>query len=216
MGQVFEDLYLSFNPNSPGYEFMWILLFFLVWMLTLVVERIIAIYIRANVNADKFMAEIKKLIQAGDFKKAINVCNAAGKRALPRVVLAALKEAEKRELIDFRAVQNALDEATLEIIPELNKRMSILGMIGNVATLMGLTGTIFGLILSFKAAGASGGGTGELAQGISVAMLTTLFGLLVAMPAIIAYTFLNSKINSIVEDIDEHAVKLVHLLTGGR
>ncbi len=216
MGAVFQNLYQSFNPNSPGYEFMWILLFFFVWMATLVIERVIAIYIRANVNAEKFMAEIKKLVQAGDFKKAINLCKSAGKRALPRVVLAALIEAEKRELIDFRAVQNALDEVTLEIIPELNKRMSILGMIGNVSTLMGLTGTIFGLILSFEAAGASGGGTGELAKGISVAMLTTLFGLLVAMPAIIMYTFLNSKINSIIEDIDEHAVKLVHLLTGGR
>lgn len=77
-------------------------------------------------------------------------------------------------------------------------------------------GTIYGLIISFKAAGQTGGGTGELATGISVAMLTTLMGLVVAIPSIVAYTVINTKTNSIIEDIDEHAVKLIHLLTGSR
>ncbi len=213
---VFAKLFGSFTPGNPGWQFMWVLLLFFVWMLAIAIERFVSIYVIANVNANRFMAEIRKMVQAGDFKKAINLCKSAGKRALPRVVMAALVEAEKRELIDFRAVQNALDEKTLEVLPDLNKRMPILGMIGNVSTLVGLMGTIFGLILSFEAAGQGGDAGTGLAAGISAAMLTTLGGLMVAVPAIMLYAFINTKINGIIEDIDEHSVKLIHLLTGGR
>jgi len=215
---VFSNLMNSFKPDPGGsFIFMYILLLLFVWSLAIMIERFVSIYIIANVNANRFMAEIRKMVQAGDFKKAINLCKSAGKRALPRVIMSALVEAERRELIDFRAVQNALDETTLEVMPELSKQMSILAMIANVATLLGLMGTIFGLILSFEAASAGGGGSGdELAKGISVAMLTTLSGLIVAIPSIMGYAFINVKINGIIEDIDEHSVKLVHLLTGGR
>ncbi|HHE47007.1 MAG TPA: MotA/TolQ/ExbB proton channel family protein [Bacteroidetes bacterium] len=215
-GQVLSKLFESFSLSNPAWEFMWVLLILFAWMCTIVIERFISVYVIANVNADRFMAEIRKMVQAGDYRKAINLCKTAGKRALPNVIMAALVEAERRELIDFRAVQNALDEKTLEVLPELNKRMLVLGMIGNVSTLIGLMGTIFGLIISFEAASVTGAGTGDLAAGISAAMLTTLGGLIVAVPAIMAYTFLNAKINAIIEDIDEHSVKLIHLLTGGR
>ena len=63
-------------------------------------------------------------------------------------------------------MQNAVDEATLEIIPKLNIRTGYLAAIGNIATLTGLMGTIFGLILSFEAAGQAGGGAAELSAGI--------------------------------------------------
>jgi biopolymer transport protein ExbB/TolQ len=218
---MIDTFFQSFSLDSPGYVFMWILLLMLVWMFALAIERYISIYARANVNADRFMAEIRKYIKAGDYKKAISLCKSAGNRALPKVVQAALEEAEKRELIDYRAVQNAIDEMTLELIPELQKRTNLLAMISNVATLTGLLGTIYGLILSFAAvggAGTAGGGDPSqvLAQGISVAMQTTMFGLIVAIPAIVFYTFINTKTSNIIEDIDEHSVKLIHLLTGGR
>lgn len=209
------EFFRSFHPSSPGYLFMWVLLGMFVWMAAVALERIVAIWGRANVNAERFMGEIRKLVRAGDFKKAISLCRLAGRRALPRVVLAALEEAQRHEFIDYRAIQNAIDEATLEVIPELQRRTSFLALIGNVATLTGLTGTIFGLMISFRAAGGAGAGTGELAQGIAVAMTTTLTGLLVAIPAIVAHGVVSAKTNRIIEEIDEHAVKLIHLLTGG-
>lgn len=212
---MLQEYFRSFNPTSPGYLFMWALLAMFIWMAAISLERFIAIWGRANVNAPRFMAEVRKMIQAGDYRKAISLCRAAGNRALPRVVLAAIEEAQKHELIDYRAVQNAVDESSLEVIPELQRRTPYLAMIGNVATLTGLMGTIFGLILSFRAAGSAGAGTGELAQGISVAMLTTLTGLLVAIPAIVAHSVITAKTNRIIEQIDEHSVKLINLLTGG-
>jgi biopolymer transport protein ExbB/TolQ len=119
-------------------------------------------------------------------------------------------------MIDFRSVQNAVDEASLEVMPRLVKRTNWLAQLGNVATLTGLLGTIFGLIGSFGAIGASGANAALLSQGIAIAMYTTLFGLTVAIPALLAYTLITNKTQDIIDDIDEYSVKLIHLLTGAR
>ncbi len=213
---VFNQLISQFSTDSSGWIIMWILLMLFVLMVAIAIERAIAIWGLANVNANKFMEKIRKYVKANDFKSAINLCKTAGRRALPRVILPALEEAQAQEIVDFRAVQNAIDEATLEIIPALNIRTNYLAMLGNVSTLLGLMGTIYGLVISFRAAGTAGSDPGALAAGIGIAMLTTLMGLIIAIPAIILYSIINTKTNQIIEDIDEHAVKLIHLLTGSR
>ncbi len=213
---VFSKFFNAFGFDQPGWQFMWIILIFFGIMLAIAIERAIYIYIRSNINAPRFMARIRELVKKENFDKAIELCKAGGNRALPQVCLAVLKEAKNREFVDFRAVQNAVDEATLEIIPRLGKRTGYLATIGNISTLTGLLGTIFGLIVSFEAAGAAGGGQEALTQGIAVAMLTTMWGLIVAIPSLIAYTLINTKANSIIDDIDEHSVKLIHLITRGK
>ena len=211
---VVNNFITSFRPDQTGYWVMWLILFFFICMIAIAIERYIYIYVRSNINATKFMGDISKRVTSGDFKGAIALCKASGERALPRVILAALTEAERKEFVDFRAIQNAVDESTLEIIPRLNDRTNWLAVLGNISTLTGLLGTIYGLMFSFAAADA-GGGAG-LAAGISTAMLTTLWGLIVAIPATVMYTFINGKTSSILDDIDEHSVKLIHLLTGGK
>ncbi len=213
---MLSKLFHSFTPGFEAWVIMWVMLFFLVAGMAIIIERVIFLWARSNVNANLFMAEIRKLVSAGVCKKDIALCKAANGKALPKVVLAALLEADKKEFVDYRAVQNAVDEATLEIMPRLTKRIGYLAQLGNLATLSGLTGTVYGLIQSFEAAGATGGGAESLSAGISVAMFTTLFGLMVALPNILGYTVLNAKANEIVDDIDEHSVKLIHLLTGGK
>jgi biopolymer transport protein ExbB len=213
---MLSNLFHSFTPAFDAWVMMWVMLGIAVAGLAIIIERVIFLWARSNVNAKLFMGEIHKLVSAGDLKKAIALCKGAGEKALPRVVLAALQEADKKEFVDYRAVQNAVDEATLEVMPQLNKRIGYLAQFGNLATLCGLTGTVYGLIKSFEAAGATGGGAEALAAGISVAMFTTLFGLIVALPNILFYTILSTKANEIVDDIDEWSVKLIHLLTGGK
>jgi biopolymer transport protein ExbB/TolQ len=129
------------------------------------------------------------------------------------VFLRALEACEGKEVPDFRDIQNAVDEATLELIPSLSKRTGYLGMFANVSVLFGLMGTIFGLILSFAAVGSD---TGALTTGISTAMTTTFGGLVNAIPAILTYTYLSNKTAAIIDDIDEYSVKLIHLLTTRR
>jgi biopolymer transport protein ExbB/TolQ len=114
-------------------------------------------------------------------------------------------------------IRNSIEETTLHTVPLIEKRTNYLAMIGNVATLIGLMGTIYGLILSFAAVGAPGIDPSQkstlLAQGISAAMNTTLSGLAIAIPCIIIFSFYHAKTQKIIDDIDEHSLKLANLLT---
>ena len=162
------------------------------------------------------MAQIRKFVMAGDFKNAIALCRNVKTKALPQIVLTGLLKASQMKVPSFRSIQNAVDEGTLEVIPKLQARTNYLAMIGNIATLTGLMGTIYGLILAFRSVSAPGIDVAEksrlLAHGISVAMNTTLTGLAVAIPSILVYTILHNKTTRIIDEIDEHTVKLINLI----
>lgn len=215
-----SDVLKNFSISSTGWFFMWTLLTVAVFMVAIAIERIYYILVRSNINAPKFMAEIRKLVKGGDYKKAIALCNSARDKALPQVVLAGLKRVSESESVDFRSIQNSVDEGTLEVIPKLQERTGFLAMIANVATLIGLMGTIYGLIAAFKSVSAPGIDATEksrlLAAGIAVAMNTTLTGLIIAVPAILIYTFIHNKTIKIIDEIDEHTVKLINLITGNQ
>jgi biopolymer transport protein ExbB len=210
----------SFSPDDPAFLFMYVISFFAAAALAIAIERFYYIMIRSNINADKFMAEIRKLVAGGNMDRAIALCDKGKQKALPFVVLRGLKRAIESEALDFRAIQNAVDEGTLEVIPKLQERTNYLSMFANVATLTGLMGTIFGLIIAFDAVGGEGipeaDKTRYLAAGISAAMNTTIFGLMVAIPSLIAYTFLTNRTTKIIDEMDEHLVKLINLITGNR
>jgi biopolymer transport protein ExbB/TolQ len=210
----------SFSPGDPAFMFMYVISLFAAAALAIAIERFYYIMIRSNINADKFMAEIRKLVAGGNMDRAIALCDKGKQKALPFVVLRGLKRAIESEALDFRAIQNAVDEGTLEVIPKLQERTNYLSMFANVATLTGLMGTIFGLIIAFDAVGGEGipeaDKTRYLAAGISAAMNTTIFGLMVAIPSLIVYTFLTNRTTKIIDEMDEHLVKLINLITGNR
>ncbi len=212
-----SEFWNSFSPGAgSGWVFMWILLVTAGFMIAISIERTYFIYMKANIDANKFMAHIRKLVAAGDYKKAIATCRGVKDKALPRIVLSGLIKHTKSEKSSFRGIQNAIDEGTLEVIPQLQSKINYLSMIGNVATLIGLMGTIFGLIIAFRSVSLPGIDVAEksrmLAQGISVAMNTTLAGLAVAIPSILVYTVLHNKVTRIIDEIDEHTVKLINLM----
>lgn len=211
------EFWQSFSPGLSGFVFMWILLVVAGFMIAIAIERTHYIYVISSVNAPKFMLQIRKLVAARDYKKAINLCRSLKGKALPQIVMAGLVKASKSEMPNFRTIQNAVDEGTLEVIPKLQSRTNYLAMIGNIATLIGLMGTIYGLILAFRSVSAPGIDVAEksrlLAHGISVAMNTTLAGLAVAIPSIMMYTLLHNKTSRIIDEIDEHTVKLINMIT---
>jgi biopolymer transport protein ExbB/TolQ len=210
----------AFKTSSEGYLFMYTIALFGAIALAITIERLYFILVKSNVNADKFMAEIRKLVAGGNIERAIELCEKGKQKALPYVVLRGLKRANESEALDFRAIQNAVDEGTLEVIPKLKERTSYLSMLANVATLTGLMGTIYGLIISFAAVGSKTVSEEDksrlLAKGIAAAMNTTIFGLMVAIPTLIAYTYISNRTNKIIDDLDEHLVKLINLITGNR
>jgi biopolymer transport protein ExbB/TolQ len=218
--RFWDNFFVAFKISEPGSFFMWGISIVGLFAIAISLERIWYVMVRSNINANKFMLEIRKYVTSGNIKKAITLCETGKEKALAYVVLQGLKKVLESESLDFRSIQNAVDEGTLEVIPKLQMRVSYLSMIANVATLMGLMGTIYGLILSFDAV--SGEAIPEkdkpraLAQGISTAMNTTIFGLSVAIPTLIFYTMLQNQTTRIIDELDEHLVKLINLITGSR
>ncbi|MCK5078119.1 MAG: MotA/TolQ/ExbB proton channel family protein [Calditrichia bacterium] len=218
--RFWDTFFIMFKWSEPGAAFMWVISIVGLFALAISIERVWFIMVKSNINANKFMLEIRKYVTSGNIKKAINLCEKGKDKALAYVVLQGLKKVLESESLDFRSIQNAVDEGTLEVIPKLQQRVSYLSMLANVATLLGLMGTIYGLILSFDAV--SGEAIPEkdkskaLAKGISTAMNTTIFGLAVAIPTLVFYTMLQSQTSRIIDEMDEHLVKLINLITGSR
>jgi len=186
----------------------------LVFALALVVDRVIMLYFKASLDKEAFVRGLKKHIFAGDLDKAISFCASQKKTPLVSVVKAGLINVPKGEA----DVQAAMDEATLRESPKLEARTGYLAMIGNVATLLGLLGTIVGLISAFGAvanANPSDKAT-ILASSISEAMNCTAFGLLTAIPALVAYSLLQGRTQHMIEDINESTVSVLNLIVANR
>ena len=142
-------------------------------------------------------------------QKGIKLCNAT-QAALPRVIKAGLQKAGKSEV----EIQNAVEEATLEVIPQVMKRTPILATLASVATLMGLLGTIAGLIEAFDAVAKlpPDKRAEALTASIAIAMNTTAFGLIVAIPTLVAHLILSNTTKKILDEIDQYSVKIENLL----
>lgn len=196
---------------QDGGTFMYPILVVFVFAMAIAFERLFYVTFRANVNSTAFMAQVQKLIMANNIDRAIKLCNAEPNAALPRVVKAGLTRANLSE----KEIENAIDEATLEVGPQINKRTGFLGMLANIATLTGLLGTIWGLIMAFEAVAKASAEMKQqlLAQGISVAMYTTAGGLMAAIPTMILHSIIQNQSNKILDDVDQYGLKTVNLLT---
>lgn len=177
----------------------------------LTLERFVRLYLHYNVDGASFMFEVQKYILANDIDGAIRICNGTGKAALPKVIKAGLQRASR----DETQIQNAIDAASLEMIPKLERRLPYLALIANIATLLGLLGTISGLIKSFAAIAQADPAQRQaiLSAGISEAMNATAFGLVTAIFTMIVHSLLTNKANRLLEEIDEFGVKLLDLLS---
>ena len=159
-----------------GGLFMWPIATVSVLCFAIMIERFIFINFRYNIDGNAFMAQIQKLVMSNNIDRAIKLCNAAPSAALPKILKAGLTRANKGET----EIQNAIEEVTLEVMPQVQKRTNTLAALANIATLLGLTGTIQGMIEAFAAVATAAPDqkTALLTQAIAVAMNTTLFGLL--------------------------------------
>jgi biopolymer transport protein ExbB len=202
------------SAMHKGGPFMWPILTTAVFALAISFERLYYILFRANINGTAFMAQVQKLIMANNIDRAIKLCNAEPNAALPRVLKAGLTRANRSEI----EIQNAVDEAVLEVFPQLNKRSAYLPMLANVATLTGLLGTIQGLIQAFDAVARASAETKQtmLANGIAIAMYTTASGLVVAIPILVLHSIVANRTTKIMDDIDQFALKTVNLLGARR
>jgi len=186
----------------------------LVFTVVLVTDRIIALYFQLFCSKEAFLKGLREHIYRGDLDRAISYCASQKKTPLVSVVKAGLINVPKGEA----DVQAAMDEATLRESPRIEKRTGYLAMLGNVATLLGLLGTIVGLIKAFAAvanANPSDKAT-ILSSAISEAMNCTAFGLLTAIPALVAYSVLQGRSQLMLDDINESSVAVLNLIIANR
>ena len=168
---------------------------------------------KSKVDVDKLMSLLKSQIVSGNIQGAISTCQSSPS-PVTRIIAAGLRRAGGSE----HDVQQAMDEEALRELPKIEKRTGYLAMLGNLATLAGLLGTISGLITSF----ASVAGVDPtlkatmLASGISEAMNCTFFGLLTGIIGLATYAWLNGKTQAILDGINQGTVETLNLAVAGR
>jgi len=196
---------------DEGGPFMYMNIVSSIAAIAVIVERVIFLYFKYNINGDAFMTQIQKLIMSNNVERAIKLCNAAPSAALPRVIKAGLTRANRGEV----EIQNAVEEAILDVLPALKKRTDNLQHIANIATLLGLLGTVSGLIRAFTAIALAAPDQKAtiLSKGISEAMLNTAFGLSIAVTCIIGHLFLSNVTRKIIDEMDQYSVKLENMLS---
>lgn len=175
--------------------------------LIIIVERTMSLYFRYDTDSTKFMSGLHNFYITGNLKNTVDYVE-QGKGSL-------LAEVMKKGLEDSKhgveVVKDSLQTASLEVYPLLNKRLGFLPMLANIATLLGLLGTIMGLIQVFGMASDAPPSERQkvLGAGIAIAMNTTAFGLMIAVPCMFIYSVLQSKVNKIIDDIEQYSAKFL-------
>lgn len=208
--QYFSKFAAFFQDGGP---FMFVILLTGVVILALTLERFWVIGRAASVNNGKLTRDLIRMVAKGEYSKAIALAQKV-KGPVGEVALAILN---RTTVPSEEKLQNAADGAATLVLPPLSRRLPYLNMLANSATLLGLLGTIFGLTTAFSAVGAADPSqrSAFLAAGISQALNTTAFGLIVAVPTLVVHGFLVSKVEAIIENVDEASIRIIRSLNGG-
>ncbi len=179
--------------------------------LALIIERVYTLWMRYRLDEEGFVKGLMHALDEQDFAGAIEECARAENNPLSRVLRAGLLKVHRSD----KEIERAMEEEMLRTAPTIRKRIGYLATLGNVATLLGLLGTIFGLIQAFEGVSMADPATKQeiLARGISIAMLTTAFGLIVAIPCLLSHAFLQNKSIQMIEGLEEKAFTLFNKIS---
>lgn len=181
-------------------------------VLTIVIERAHFQITRYRVNSKELLAQVRKLVNTGQLDRAIKLCESSSFPVL-QLVRAGLTHSTKGE----DEIDAALSEKLSELKPQAEKRVGSLWSLANIATLIGLLGTVSGLIQTFAAIGEAGLSQAKkqamLSNGIAEAMYNTSLGLGIAVFCMIAHVILHTRVKAIQHDLDSVMEKTFNLLT---
>lgn len=200
---------------NKGGPMMYLIILSSVLAFGVVIERVYHLN-RAKLDADKFMDGILNVLKRNKVIEAIELCNNTP-GPIAHIVKAGILKHDRSK----PEIKEAVDEAAQLEIPRLGKHLPILATVAHIAPLLGLLGTVTGMIKSFqiiqqKALAMAPVNPGDLAGGIWEALLATLAGLAVAIPTYVAYNYLVSQVDGIVYDMERSATDLVNLLSSKR
>lgn len=190
---------------------MYVILGVSIIALAVFLERAAFLYFRMNMNMDKALKKIIIPLEQQNFRQALDECSKIGKHPLGSILKAGLLKADRKD----QEIERAMEEKIISEIPRVKMRINLMTLFANIATLLGLLGTILGLITAFQSVSDADEAMKQvvLAKGISMAMLTTAGGLVVAIPCLGGYYLLNNRGDYLVDKIEEKALGLANALS---
>lgn len=197
-----------------GGFWMWPILGFQLASIAIMIERAVALFGKRKVSQMAFVATFEDSVRRGEMEAVVQKAEAA-KATSPVARAIAAGAVVARSFGGREEIQGKMDEVLLHENALLDKRVGFLAMLGNVATLTGLLGTITGMIKSFAAVSYANPAekASLLAAGIAEAMNATAFGLIVAIPALVAFAVLQNRANVLAEDMNQAALKAFNWLS---
>ncbi len=165
---------------------------------------------RAQINSTEFLNGVRNVLRRNNVVEAISICDATYGPVARLVKTAILNRDSGRD-----RVRESLEEAGLAEVPKLEEKLNLLATIAQIAPLLGLFGTVLGLMETFRAAETAGPMAHALnfSDGVWKALICAGAGLAVAIPAHAAYNYLVSRVNSIVLDMERAATEIVNIVT---
>jgi|TARA_R110002049_G_scaffold88246_5_gene222910 biopolymer transport protein ExbB/TolQ len=196
---------------QEGGFFMYPISIILVIGFIIAIERYVYLSLAKHSNKQDFN-KLHRMISGREFKTALKFASES-KSAMANMVGAGLVRLGRRQ--PREEIEYAMEEGLLETMPRLEKRTQYLATLANVSTLLGLLGTIIGLIAAFTAVASADPAqkASLLSQSISVAMNTTAFGLIAAIPLLLIHSILQTKTNEIVDSFEMAGIKVMNLLS---
>ncbi len=221
--QMSFDLISMWHQMGPFARFIaFVLAFMSAYSLGVMGERLVT-YSRATRASRRYAEQLRDLLPAGKLAEAVELAHKLGKGHLSKVLGLAIDEYQRglaaprshgpQNLGDFdiiAAVNRAVDRSSFRTVADLRRGLGALATVGSTAPFVGLLGTVAGIITAFQAMAATGsGGLGSVSAGIAEALVTTAFGLLVAIPAVMMFNYFTNRVEDMQVDITDSANELL-------
>lgn len=197
---------------DDGGVFMYFILLLLAVGVAIALERYLYLS-AAKSRSNRMWNNLVPLLQQGNFEQAVRMANSS-KAAIAHMLTYGLIHIQQRSK-QRDEIETAMEEGLMEITPRLERRTHYLATLANIATLMGLLGTIIGLIQAFTAVASADPSQKAdlLSSSISIAMNTTAFGLMTAIPLLLLHAFLTTKTTEVVDSFEMAAVKFMNIIS---
>jgi biopolymer transport protein ExbB/TolQ len=197
---------------ADGGPIMWVIFGVFVLGVLIFFERQFDLYFRQALASNRFLTTVLDAVNSRRFGAALMACNVKTHHPLVAVVKAGVLRADRRAI----EIERAMEKEILGALPKLQKRIAMLALLANTATLLGLLGTIMGLVQAFSDVAVASAAQRQitLANGISVALYTTAFGIVVAMLLLFAHHFTLRRSENILMAVEGGASATLVALSG--
>jgi len=195
-----------------GGPVMWPILLCSIFALAIILEKVWYLH-KIRIDTQQFLASVLEKMKRHEVKEALQICDNT-KSPIANILKAGILKYDRTR----PQIKEAIEDATLYEIPKLEKNLSILATLAHISPLLGLLGTVTGMVRCFqtiqgKASSFHPVSPGDLAGGIWEALLTTVAGLVVAIPTFVAYNYLVGRINNFILEMERASTELVNFLT---